>query len=86
LDKDLILASTSDDQKPTVGKSGDRGKGRSRQASPVCFDAPRLETKTTGAAQHLGDADFICSNVMPNLSGIGCNAIHPKQQYKSQES
>src|SRR5262249_28191146 len=76
----LILGRLGDHHDPAIAQRRDRGQWRPDKPRPIGPIGPCLEPEIFGAPEHLRGANLVRSQPMPDLSGIGCNALEMQQR------
>ncbi len=83
--QDLVFGGLGDQQEGAVAQGGDRRQGRPGQPRPVRPVGAGLEPEILGAPEHLRCANLVSSEPVPDLSGIGRNALEMQQRHEGFE-
>jgi len=86
LNQDLVVGSLGHHHEPAVAQHRDGRQRRPGQPRPVGPIGPRLEPQILGAAEHLRCANLVGSQPVPDLSGIGRDALEMEQRHEGFET
>jgi hypothetical protein len=86
LDEDLVCRGLGDQQEAAIIKRRDGRQRCAGKAQPVGSTGTRLEPEIPGAPEHFRCAHLVGAQPMPDLSGIGGNALEVQQHHEHFET
>ena len=86
LDQNLVLGGLGDHHEPAVTQGRDGRQRRAGKARPVGPVGACLEPEVFGAPEHVRCADLVRSQPVPELPGIGRNALETQDRHEGFET